>query len=176
MSGTVQKMPAQAAGFTGFAPAQMTDDGRCDMPRKRKISSAKAMREAWEQYKKLCDTKTVNVTAFSAKQGEFISKDVPHPITYTIKGFCRHIGITEQAFYDTYAKDMKLESVIARMREDCELDAREKFENGTLNPKLAGLWMSNYGYTVRQDTNVSGLEREKSKLDDLIGQMRGDDE
>lgn len=151
-------------------------EGGDGMPRKRKISSAKAMAEAWEEYKNDCDSRTVPVTAFSNKQGKFITAQVPHPITYTIKGFCRYIGFTEQAFYDTYAKDTKLESVIARMREDCELDAREKFENGTLNPKLAGLWMSNYGYTVKQETNVSGLDREKSKLDDLIGQMRGDDE
>lgn len=65
--------------------------------------------------------------------------------------------MTEAAFYALYDKDPKLEPVIARMKQDCENDAREKFENGTLDSRLAGLWMSNYGYTTKTDTTGSAL-------------------
>ena len=58
------------------------------------------------------------------------------------------------------------------MQEECEVDARRKFELQIVPSQLAGLWMSKYGYTTKQDTQVSGsLELEKSKLDDLIAQM-----
>ena len=117
----------------------------------KKINTEKIMWEMWEEYKKECDNKTVVKTEFSQKACEFISAVIPAPVTYTIKGFCKFIGMTEANFYATYNKKEKFESVIARMKEECEIDAREKFENNTLNSRLAGLWMSNYGYT----TNVS---------------------
>ena len=61
------------------------------------------------------------------------------------------------------------------MREECEVDARKKFELQMIRSQLAGLWMSKYGYTTKQDTNISGsLDTEKTKLDDLIQQMRCD--
>ena len=117
----------------------------------KKINTEKIMWEKWEEYKKECDNKTVVRTEFSQRASEFISAVIPAPVTYTIKGFCKFIGMTEANFYATYNKKEKFESVIARMKEECEVDAREKFENNTLNSRLAGLWMSNYGYT----TNVS---------------------
>jgi hypothetical protein len=40
------------------------------------------------------------------------------------------------------------------MKEECEIDAREKFENGTIDSRLAGLWMSNYGYSTKTDATV----------------------
>ena len=118
------------------------------MARARKFKSEMALEKAWDEFKQYCDSKTVVTTSFSQKSGEFVSAVVPHPVTYTIKGFCGWCGITESGFYDLYNKDQKLESVIARMKQDCETDAREKFENGTLDSRLAGLWMSNYGYTT----------------------------
>ena len=77
---------------------------------------------------------------------------IPSPVTYTLKGFCLFIGLTEQGLQATYAKDPKFESVITRMREECEQSARRSFEQGTIPSQLAGLWMSNYGYgKERQD-------------------------
>jgi hypothetical protein len=38
------------------------------------------------------------------------------------------------------------------MKEECEIDARQKFENNTLNSRLAGLWMSNYGYSTKSES------------------------
>lgn len=120
----------------------------------KKINSEKIMWEKWNAYKDECDNKTVIRTEFSQKASQFISAVIPAPVTYTIKGFCRFLEMTEANFYATYNKNAKFESVIARMKEECEIDAREKFENNTLNSKLAGLWMSNYGYTTNTNVDV----------------------
>jgi len=42
------------------------------------------------------------------------------------------------------------------MREECEVDARIKFEVGALPSQLAGLWMSKYGYSTKTDSSVTG--------------------
>lgn len=138
--------------------------------RTRKFGSASALEKAWEEFKEYCDKKTVITTAFSPKVGSFVTQEVPHPITYTIKGFCAFVGMTETAFYDLYNKDEKLVLVIARMKQDCEIDAREKFENGTIDSRLAGLWMSHYGYTQKTDAQVSNSV-DVTIIDDL-----GDDD
>lgn len=140
------------------------------MARARKFGSAAALEKAWVEFKAYCDNKTVITTAFSPKTGGFVTAEVPHPITYTIKGFCAFVGMTEAAFYDLYDKEEKLELVIARMKQDCEIDAREKFENGTLDSRLAGLWMSHYGYTQKTDTEV------KSNVGVTIIDDLGDDD
>lgn len=47
------------------------------------------------------------------------------------------------------------------MREECEVDARQKFETGVIPVKLAGLWMSKFGYTVNavsQSGNGDGTQ------------------
>lgn len=112
----------------------------------------KSMAEAWEKYKVYCDSQTAIRTEFSQKTSEFVTAVIPAPITYTVKGFCIHNGMTEQNFYATYNKNERFESVIARMKEECEIDARRKFENNTINSRLAGLWMSNYGYTTKAES------------------------
>ena len=119
---------------------------------KKKINSATAMAEAWEQYKAVCDSKTVTRTEFSQRTSSFVTAVIPSPVTYTIKGFCIYIGMTEQNFFATYTKNKKFELVIARMKEECEADARQKFENGTINSRLAGLWMSHYGYSTKSES------------------------
>jgi hypothetical protein len=42
------------------------------------------------------------------------------------------------------------------MREECEVDAREKFELGIVPTALAALWMSKYGYSVKSESRVEG--------------------
>lgn len=144
------------------------------MGRPRKFNSAKALEEAWEQYKTDCDNREVLTHDFSSKNSEFVSARLRRSVTYTIEGFCVFTGISRAAFYERYVDDRRFADIVTRMREECEIDAREKFELGVIPSQLAGLWMSKYGYTTRQDTNVSGtLDLEKSKLDDLLEQMRG---
>ena len=48
------------------------------------------------------------------------------------------------------------EQEAAPMREECEVDARMKFELGVIPPQLAPLWMSKHGYSIKTDNNVNG--------------------
>ncbi len=145
------------------------------MGRPRKFNSVKALEEAWEEYKADCDSQMVLTHDFSSKNSEFVSKELKRSVTYTIEGFCVYTGISRSAFYERYADNEKFADIVTRMREECEVDARKKFELQVIPSQLAGLWMSKYGYTTKQDTNLTGnLDVEKSKLDDLIEQMRGD--
>lgn len=145
------------------------------MGRSRKFKSVKALEDAWEKYKADCDNQSVLTHDFSSKNSEFVSAELKRSITYTIEGFCVFADISRAAFYERYAADEKFADIVTRMKEECEVDARKKFELQVIPSQLAGLWMSKYGYTTKQDTNISGsLEVEKSKLDDLIEQMRGE--
>lgn len=145
------------------------------MGRPLKIKTPEEMEQMWEDYKADCDNQEVLTHDFSSKNSEFVSAKLKRSITYTIEGFCVFVGISRQQFYDHYAKMKKYTDIVTRIREECEVDARKKFELQVIPSQLAGLWMSKYGYTTKVENNVSGtLETEKTKLDDMIKQMRGD--
>lgn len=131
------------------------------MGRPRRIRSAAEMAEKWEAYKKDCDTQKRPVHAFSPGENRFIQNTVKVRITYTIEGFCQWLGISRSAFYDTYEKDKRFSDIVTRAREECELDARRKFETGELPDRLAGLWMAKYGYSERTE------EEQQARLDNL---------
>ena len=101
------------------------------------------------------DDMLVTRTEFSQRLADFVSRTIPAPVTYTVIGFCSWAGITRQDYYETYGKDPAFDTVIARISDDCEIDARRKFENGTLPTQLSGLWMSNYGYSTSQKADIS---------------------
>lgn len=144
------------------------------MGRPRKFNSVKALEEAWEEYKKNCDSQMVLTHDFSSKNSEFVSKELKRSVTYTIEGFCVFSGITRSKFYANYIDNEKYGDIVTRMKEECEVDARKKFELGIIPSQLAGIWMSKYGYTTKTDTNISGnLSVEQTKLDGIIEQMRG---
>jgi len=126
------------------------------MGRPRRIKSVKQLSEAWERYKQVCDGKTAAVSDFSAKNSEFVTSELPRPITYTIEGFCVWMGISRSKFYETYAEDKDFGDTVTRIREECEVDARTKFETGQIPTQLAGLWMSKYGYTNKVENNMTG--------------------
>lgn len=145
------------------------------MGRPRKITSVKKLEELWEEYKKDCDNQTVLTHDFSSKNSEFVSAELKRSITYTVEGFCVFVGLARSAFYEIYGNDEKYSDIVTRMREECEIDARKKFELGVIPSQLAGLWMSKHGYSTKVENNISTIDTEKSKLDDLLKQMRGDD-
>lgn len=137
------------------------------MGRPRKIKSVKALEEAWAEYKLRCDNQNILTHEFSAKNSEFVSKHLKRKITYTIEGFCVFIGLARSRFYETYAEDERYRDTVTRMREECEVDARTKFETGQIPTQLAGLWMSNYGYTTKTDTKASVTGTQVVIVDDL---------
>lgn len=144
------------------------------MGRRARFQTPDELSEEWEKYKKECDNKLVLTHDFSSKNSEFVSKELKRSVTYTIEGFCVFAGISRQAFYKDYADKKRFVDIVTRMKEECEVDAREKFELQIIPSQLAGLWMSKYGYTTKLDTDVKGkVEVEKTKLDDIIAQMRG---
>lgn len=146
------------------------------MGRPLKIKSPEEMEQLWEEYKQVCDDQEVLTHEFSSKNSKFVSATLKRSITYTIEGFCVYLKIPRSIFYDTYSGMEEYSDIVTRIREECEADARKKFELQMIPSQLAGLWMSKYGYTTKVENNLSGgLDTEKSKLDDLIGQMRGDD-
>lgn len=126
------------------------------MGRPRKFKSVKQLEEAWEAYKADCNNQMVLTHDFSSKNSEFVSKELRRSITYTIEGFCVWVGLSRTAFYGYYADNERFVDTVTRMKEECEVDARKKFELQAIPPQLAGLWMANYGYTTKNDTNVSG--------------------
>lgn len=121
------------------------------MGRPRKFKTPKALADAWSAYKAWCDSQEVLAHAFSAKNSEFVSEGLKRKITYTIEGFCVWAGIARSAFYDTYAADSRFSDITTRMKEECEVDARIKFELGEIDAKLAPLWMSKHGYGIKAE-------------------------
>lgn len=117
------------------------------MGRTRKYKSAQALSDAWEEYKVWCDSRQALTHKFSAKRSEFVSKRLQRGVTYTIEGFCAHVGISRQAFYETYSQ--RFPDTFTRMQEECEVDSRMKFELGVIDSRLAPLWMSRYGYSAK---------------------------
>lgn len=142
------------------------------MPRPRKFKNPKALEQEWMEYKEYCDNRMVLTHDFSSKNSEFVSAELKRSVTYTIEGFCVFAGISRQAFYEHYSENNRFVDIVTRMREECETDAREKFELGVIPSQLAGLWMSKYGYTTKQDVNAEVKSSEK--LADVFKQLGGE--
>ena len=123
--------------------------------RPRKFKTPKDLQAAWEAYEKYCNNRSVLTHEFSAESSEFVSKKLKRSVTYTIEGFCLFAGISRQSFYEHYAKDPLFVDMVTRAREACEVGAREKFELGIIPTRLAGLWMSHYGYTTKSNNRVA---------------------
>lgn len=140
----------------------------------RKIKSPKQLAKAWDDYKDICDNSYVARTEFSQKNGVFVTQPVPSSISYTIEGFCVYLGLGRQNFYGTYDKDPAYHDIITRIREECEVDVRKKFEKGILNAKLAPLWMSKFGYTTKAEEKVDADTNLTIKVDygDDCGEKR----
>ena len=126
------------------------------MGRPRKFKSVQELESKWEEYKIKCDNVNVLTHEFSAKNSEFVSGELKRCVTYTIEGFCVFAGIARKAFYDTYDSDKRFSHIVTRMREECETDAREKFELGLIPSNLAALWMSKHGYNIKTDNAMTG--------------------
>ncbi len=122
--------------------------------RPRVIESPEAMEALWEEYKLYCSDQKVLTHEFSSKNSEFVSKNLRRNITATIEGFCVWLKMARSAFYNTYANDERFKDIVTRITEECEIDARMKFELGIIPSQLAGLWMSKHGYTIKNENDL----------------------
>lgn len=140
----------------------------------RRFKTKKALADAWEAYKSQCDNQAVQVTEFSAKEARFVTDYVPKKTTYTIEGFCVFVGLSRQAFYADYVNDgeKRYLDIVTRMREECEVDARSKFETGQIPTQLAGLWMGRYGYSTKQEVKDDTAKAKAiENIESLVNQM-----
>lgn len=142
------------------------------MGRPKRFKTPEDLETSWEDYKAYCDNQLVLTHDFSAKNSEFVSKELKRSITYTIEGFCVYVGLARKAFYDTYDKNKRFSRIVARMREECEFDARRKFELGMIEPRLAALWMSKHGYSTKvEDTSQTSVD---GVLPEILGFLSHD--
>ena len=143
-----------------------------EIGRPRKFKTPDILWDKWIEYKQYCDDYTKPRTEFSQRLGEFFTKYVPSPITYTITGFCSHNSISIQAFDETYKHDEAFLETISRMYVDCETDARRKFELGLIDTRLVNLWMSNHNYKLpAQQQDDSGIAEAINKLDEVLNKI-----
>ena len=142
------------------------------MPRPRKFKTAANLEAKWAEYKEYCNNRMVLTHDFSSKNSEFVSAELKRSVTYTIEGFCVYAEISRSTFYEMYAENKRFSDIVTRMREECETDAREKFELGVIPTQLAGLWMSKYGYSTKQDVNAEVGPSEK--FSDILAQIGGE--
>ncbi len=140
------------------------------MGRPRIFKSVKQLEETWEAYKNDCDNQMVLTHDFSSKNSEFVSKELRRSVTYTIEGFCVFAKISRSKFYANYADTEKYGDIVTRMKEECEVDARKKFELQVIPSQLAGLWMSRHGYTTNAEKKKSD---ESDMVDDWIAATLG---
>lgn len=139
---------------------------------RKKFKTPEELLYKWQEYKDYCNNQEVLVHDFSSKNSEFISAKLKKSVTYTIEGFCVFAGISRQAFYKDYADNRRYVDIVTRMREECEIDARMKFETGVIPTQLAGLWMSKYGYTTKQEVTEDTSKTAAIKsIENLVKQM-----
>lgn len=158
---------------------------------RHKTFTVEELQEKWEEFKKKCDNNTIKNKVDTTKkvtEGEKtvtakqdLKQTVRSPITYTIEGFCVFLGISRQAFYSTYYKkneeniseeDQEYVDIVEIMKEECEIDARAKFETGQINSRLAPLWMSKYGYSQKCESKVDASMDASDKLSSILEQMQ----
>lgn len=131
--------------------------------RKRRFKTSSELDAAWQTYKRYCDEYTV--VKRMTEDGRERRIEQSCPLTYTVEGFCSYIGMSRQSFYKTYFGNPKYIPTCELIREECEVDARRKFETGQLPSRLAGLWMARYGYC--RQTERTDTETEIPKFEDV---------
>ena len=95
------------------------------MGRPRKIGCIEEMWTLWEEYCRKCDNhmKTESVITKGLTGTTVDHVLVAAPLTYTKKGFCLHIGITESSFDTTYGEDEDYDEFMEMLRMAAEIDA-----------------------------------------------------
>lgn len=82
--------------------------------------------------------------------------DVPAPRSPTIKGFCLYCGTSSPTWYQHYADNPEFAEIVKKITEYCESEVRGMFEDGSISPSLAALWMGGYGYSTKQEQEIKG--------------------
>ena len=133
------------------------------MAQRKKFRTPTELERAWENYKAHCDGHMV--VQRMVEDGRERRIEMSRPLTYTIEGFCAYVRISRQGFHKTYSGNAQYAAVYERIKDECEVDARQKFETGQIPSKLAGLWMARYGYTAKPQSAEN--ESDIPKFEDI---------
>ncbi len=133
-----------------------------DVGRPRKFTPDE-IEKRWEKYKAKCDgnvkkrqVTTTTTDADGNKVKETTVSNVLAPLTYTIDGFCLFLPLSRRLWAD-YREDEDYAEVCERIEDECKDNARARFEDGTLNTRLAGIWLGRYPeYRTQQETKITG--------------------
>lgn len=133
-----------------------------DVGRPRKFTPDE-IEKRWEKYKAKCDgnvkkrqVTTTTTDADGTKVKETTVSDVLAPLTYTIDGFCLFLPLSRRLWAD-YREDEDYAEICERIEDECKDNARARFEDGTLNTRLAGIWLGRYPeYRTQQETKITG--------------------
>ena len=136
------------------------------------IESPADMMEQWELYKTFCDGYQINVTEFSQRSSQFVTEKLNKPISFTLAGFSLFCGLSKKGFIDKFVNDIDYTDVLSRIYDEIEQDCRRKFETSQIEPRLSGLWMSQFGYSMpKQGGNTA--EAAMQKLDTVLEKIVG---
>lgn len=125
--------------------------------------SVEELREAWKQYKRKQDdnvkiecAKRIVTDDNGEKHTEVEEREVLQPLTYTQEGFLRFLPLSSSTWC-AYKQDEDYADVMADIENDIKANVRERFEDRSLDTRLAALWMSRYPeYRTRQETEIKG--------------------
>ncbi len=109
-----------------------------------KIKTLKQFENAWEAYKHECDNQMVLSHVFCSKTSEFVSKELKHRITYSINGFCSFLKLSRSTFHNIYENNEIFSDLVARIREECEVDELKKLQTGEISIKLSEMVSSGF--------------------------------
>ena len=119
---------------------------------------AEDMAERFEEYLQSdkCMNHTKKKTIIDEDTFQAVVVDVPAPRSPTIKGFCLYCGTSSPTWYQHYADNPEFEEIVKKITEYCESEVRGMFEDGSISPSLAGLWMGGYGYSTKAEQDIKG--------------------
>lgn len=117
----------------------------------------------WEKYKLKCDNnvkrrqKTVKTVGDDGvEHKEIVKWDELAPLTYTVDGFCVFLPLSRR-LWGQYREHEDYQEICEMIDDECKTNARARFEDGTLNTRLAGIWLGRYPeYRTQQETKISG--------------------
>ena len=140
-----------------------------------KYKTPKKMQKAIDKYFKNCESKPLldeKGHVLTDKHGNPVIIQGPPP---TITGLALALGFTNRQSLLNYQEKDEFFDTITRAKARVEQYAEERlFDKDGANGAKFSLANNFKGWKEKQNIEVSSMEKEKTKLDDLLEQMRGD--
>lgn len=139
-----------------------------------KYRSAKQMQSKIDEYFKSCEGEYLKDDNGKIVLNKFGQPIVVNSKPPTVTGLALALGFTSRQALLNYQEKPEFIDTITRAKSKVEQYVEERlFDRDGANGAKFSLANNFRGW--KQQIEVSGLDKEKSKLDDIISQMRGDD-